>query len=271
MSCKPFLECFSFLLCSRRQFGSRQTQQVKLHSVMGSKFDLFNRLEWYYKCISALILSRQHPVTGLLPASTAVNVHGNYQDAWVRDNVYSILCVYGLYLAYRRLDDVSGRTYELEHSVVKTMRGLLHSMMKQATKVEAFKYSQSPSDCLHAKYATHTGDTVVGDQEVSISRSSQTLQQKILTMVAFFAVWHQWGHLQIDATSIFVLFIAQMTASGMRIIYTSDEVDFVQNLVFYIERAYRYDVPADQTLLIIHASLNILEHLILEYGSVVTR
>jgi phosphorylase kinase alpha/beta subunit len=32
-------------------------------------------------------LARQHPVTGLLPASTAITVHGDYTDAWVRDNV----------------------------------------------------------------------------------------------------------------------------------------------------------------------------------------
>ena len=30
-----------------------------------------------------------------------------------------------------------------------------------------------------------------------------------------------------------------MTVSGLHIIYTTDEVQFIQNLVFYIERAYR--------------------------------
>ena len=30
-----------------------------------------------------------------------------------------------------------------------------------------------------------------------------------------------------------------MTASGMKIIFSQDEVDFVQNLVFYVENAYR--------------------------------
>ena len=30
-----------------------------------------------------------------------------------------------------------------------------------------------------------------------------------------------------------------MTSSGLQIVFTLDEVDFVQNLVFYIERAYR--------------------------------
>ncbi len=33
--------------------------------------------------------------------------------------------------------------------------------------------------------------------------------------------------------------LAQMTASGLQIIYTIDEVNFVQNLVYYIGRAYR--------------------------------
>lgn len=44
-------------------------------------------------------------------------------------------------------------------------------------------------DCLHAKYNTRTCASVVGDTE--------------------------WGHLQMDATSLFLLFLAQMTASGM--------------------------------------------------------
>lgn len=55
-------------------------------------------------------------------------------------------------------------------------------------KVESFKYSQSTKDSLHAKYNTKTCATVVGDD--------------------------QWGHLQLDATSVYLLFLAQMTASG---------------------------------------------------------
>jgi GH15 family glucan-1,4-alpha-glucosidase len=86
-------------------------------------------------------------------------------------------------------------------------------MMKQVKKVEAFKKTQALNECLHAKYNTQTGDTVVGD--------------------------NQWGHLQLDATSIFLLCLAQMTASGLHVIYTLDEVQFIQNLVFYIERGYR--------------------------------
>jgi phosphorylase kinase alpha/beta subunit len=166
------------------------------------------RLDYYYHQIKAVILKRQNPITGLLPASTAINAHGDYTDAWVRDNVYSILAVWGLALAYRKLDADGGRTFELEHNVVKLMRGLLFCMMRQAHKVEQFKETQSLMDALHAKYNTSTGDVVVGDD--------------------------QWGHLQLDATSLFLLMLAQMTASGLYIIYTIDEVNFVQNLVYYI-------------------------------------
>jgi phosphorylase kinase alpha/beta subunit len=171
------------------------------------------RLDHFYNEIKAVILSRQNPVTGLLPASTAVNAHGDYTDAWVRDNVYSILAVWGLAQAYRKVDTDQGRTFELEGCVIRLMRGLLFAMMRQADKVENFKQTQSPSDALHAKYSTHTGDVVVGDD--------------------------QWGHLQIDATSLFLLMLGQMTASGLTIVLTIDEVNFVQNLIYYIGRAYQ--------------------------------
>lgn len=171
------------------------------------------RLDHYYQQIKAVILNRQNPITGLLPASTAITAHGDYTDAWVRDNVYSILAVWGLAIAYRKVDTDPGRLFELEHSVIKLMRGLLFAMMRQAHKVERFKQTQSPLDALHAKYNTQTGDVVVGDDE--------------------------WGHLQLDATSLFILMLAQMTASGLHIIYSIDEVNFVQNLVYYIGRTYR--------------------------------
>ncbi|MGR9114592.1 MAG: glycoside hydrolase family 15 protein [Gammaproteobacteria bacterium] len=172
-----------------------------------------DQLDSYFQQIQDIILSRQDWVTGLLPASTAINTHGNYTDAWVRDNVYSILSAWGLALAYRRVEDQNGRAYLLEQSVVKLMRGLLTAMMRQAGKVEKFKQSQNPLDALHAKYDTKTGDVVVAD--------------------------HEWGHLQLDATSLFLLMLAQMTASGLRIVFTIDEVNFVQNLVHYISRTYR--------------------------------
>lgn len=170
-------------------------------------------LDDYYRQVQEIILNRQDWVSGLLPASTAITTHGNYTDAWVRDNVYSILAAWGLGQAYRKSGLSPERTYELEQSVVKLMRGLLAAMMRQVDKVERFKHSQDPMDALHAKYDTHSGMVVVGD--------------------------HEWGHLQLDATSLFLLMLAQMTASGLRIVFTLDEVNFVQNLVYYISRSYR--------------------------------
>ncbi|XP_043426630.1 phosphorylase b kinase regulatory subunit alpha, liver isoform isoform X1 [Prionailurus bengalensis] len=168
------------------------------------------RLDGYARLVQQTILCYQNPVTGLLSASH------EQKDAWVRDNIYSILAVWGLGMAYRKnadRDEDKAKAYELEQNVVKLMRGLLQCMMRQVHKVEKFKHTQSTKDSLHAKYNTATCGTVVGDD--------------------------QWGHLQVDATSLFLLFLAQMTASGLRIIFTLDEVAFVQNLVFYIEAAYK--------------------------------
>ena len=175
---------------------------------MNSK-SVLNRL---FQDIETVILSRQHPVTGLLPASTSVNHHGDYTDAWVRDNVYSVICVWALGMALRHAGD-QNRSDQLEQATIKLMRGLLQAMMRQSAKVEAFKGSLDPKDALHAKYDTETGLTVVADDA--------------------------WGHLQIDATSLYLLMLAQMTASGLRIVTTFSEVDFVQNLVYYISSAYR--------------------------------
>lgn len=169
-------------------------------------------LEKHFAVIDKIILSRQDAVTGLLPASTAINAHGDYTDAWVRDNVYSILSVWGLSLAYKKNLPHHYRSHVLRQSVVKLMRGLLLAMMRQSARVESYKKTHNPLDALHAKYGTNTGLAVVGDDE--------------------------WGHLQLDATSLFVLMIAQMSASGLSLIYTIDEVNFVQNLVHYISRTY---------------------------------
>ncbi len=175
--------------------------------------DALEILEELDRQIEAVVLARQHPVTGLLPASTANTVHGNYADAWVRDCVYSIQCVWGLALAYRRQQGACRRRYELEQRVVQLMRGLLSAMMRQAPKVERFKSTLEPLDALHAKFDTATGEPAVADDS--------------------------WGHLQLDATAVFLLQLAQMTRSGLAVVWTCHERDFIQNLVYYVARAYR--------------------------------
>lgn len=168
------------------------------------------KLDNYARLIQKTILKFQDPVTGLFPAGKD-NPH-----AWVRDNLYSVQAVWGLALAYKKnadLDEDKAKAYELGQSVVKCMRSLLNCMMRQVDKLEKFKKTQSTNDALHAKYNRHNCNTVVGDKD--------------------------WGHLQLDAVGLFLLMLSQMTASGMLIIYSLDEVAFIQNLVFYIETAYR--------------------------------
>lgn len=167
------------------------------------------RLDYYQRIVFRCILEHQNPVSGLLPTTN------NSDHAWVRDNLYCIIAVWSLSMAYKKntdLDEDRAKTYELEQSCVKLMRGLLMSMIRQKDKVERFKQTQSPLDSLHAKYSASTMLSVVGDCD--------------------------YGHLQIDCISLYLLLLAQMTASGLQIIFTLDEVAFVQNLVFYIESAY---------------------------------
>lgn len=70
------------------------------------------------------------------------------------------------------------------------------AMMQQKDKVEKFKQTQNPLDSLHAKFSSKTGQAVVGDSE--------------------------WGHLQVDAVSLYLLILAQMTASGLDSVWFKD-------------------------------------------------
>jgi len=143
------------------------------------------KLDNYVRLVQKSILKFQDPVTGLFSASK------NQPHAWVRDNVYSIQAVWGLALAYKKqaiLDEDKAKAYELEQNVVKCMRSLLLCMIRQSHKVELFKATPSPSNSLHAKYCKRTLNEVVGDND--------------------------WGHLQLDATGLYLLMLAQMTASG---------------------------------------------------------
>ena len=79
------------------------------------------------------------------------------------------------------------------------------------SQVESFKTNQGVDRALHCKFDHLSGDA--GDDS--------------------------YHHLQLDAVAIFVLYLVQMTASGLQIIFNTDEVAFVQNLVYYLERSYR--------------------------------
>ena len=95
----------------------------------------------------------------------------------------------------------------LFQSAAKLMRSLLLCMLKQADRVESFKKTLRKESALHAKY--HQRECVcvcVREGEISDIGYPVTCESVVGD--------YQWGHLQIDATSLFLLMLAQMTASG---------------------------------------------------------
>ncbi|XP_067854028.1 phosphorylase b kinase regulatory subunit beta isoform X2 [Heptranchias perlo] len=178
-------------------------------SLTSQNENLMDKLDRYYRNVKSTVLNYQSPATGLFPTKTV----GNCNNAKVRDCLYCAASAWAVALAYRRIDDDKGRTHELEYSAVKCMRGILYCYMRQADKVEHFKQHSNPSKCLHSVFNVHTGDEVLS--------------------------YEVYGHLQIDAVSLFLLYLVEMISSGLQIIYNTDEVTFIQNLVFCVERSYR--------------------------------
>ena len=94
------------------------------------------------------------------------------------------------------------------------MRGLLTCMMKQVGKVEKFKSTLSRDDALHAKYSSVTGKAIDERRDGSLLQRLLRLSPEGNTAVAD----NEWGHLQLDATSLFLLMLGEMTSAGK---YTS--------------------------------------------------
>uniref|UniRef100_UPI0037E7D42A phosphorylase b kinase regulatory subunit beta isoform X3 n=1 Tax=Semicossyphus pulcher TaxID=241346 RepID=UPI0037E7D42A len=184
-------------------------EPLKLSILQREDEPLWEKLDRYYNAVKTTILNYQSPTTGLFPVKTC----STCKEAKVRDSLYCAAAAWALSMAYRRIDDDMGRTHELEHSAIKCMRGILYCYMRQADKVEEFKQDPSPSKCLHSVFDVDTGDEVYS--------------------------YNDYHHLQIDAVSLFLLYLVEMICSGLQIIYNTDEVSFIQNLVFCVERAYR--------------------------------
>ncbi|XP_023582735.1 phosphorylase b kinase regulatory subunit beta isoform X4 [Trichechus manatus latirostris] len=170
---------------------------------------LWAKLDHHYRIVKSTLLRYQSPTTGLFPTKTC----GDNPKAKIQDSLYCAAGAWALALAYRRIDDDKGRTHELEHSAIKCMRGILYCYMRQADKVQQFKQDPRPTTCLHSVFSLHTGDEYLSYEE--------------------------YGHLQINAVSLYLLYLVEMISSGLQIIYNTDEVSFIQNLVFCVERVYR--------------------------------
>ncbi|CAE1244331.1 PHKA_B [Acanthosepion pharaonis] len=174
------------------------------------------KLNKFYFRLKHQILQYQSLSLGLYPECGTFDPEKICKHANVRDSIYCAAATWSLSQAYRHIDDDKGRTQELAQSAVKTMRGILYCWMHQTVlshKVEKFKYDQNPINALHTVFDIVTGDPVYKDDE--------------------------YGHLQIDVIGLYLIFLVQMISSGLQVIFSTDEVNFVQNLVFSVERAYR--------------------------------
>ncbi|XP_053979168.1 probable phosphorylase b kinase regulatory subunit beta isoform X1 [Hylaeus volcanicus] len=195
-----------------------QIRNVRQGSIIDLDIDMFlkisnyedtvRQLDIYYGIVKRQLLRYQSCITGLFPQISSDEVVGS-----IRESIYCAAAVWSLYQAYRRIDDDRGKSYELGQSAVKCMRGILECWVKQSSRIELFKRNQCNRFALHCKFHLYTGDEIFSDAA--------------------------YNHLQIDIVSLYLIFLVQMISSGLQIIYTQDEVAFIQNLVYYVERAYR--------------------------------
>ncbi|ETN79480.1 phosphorylase kinase alpha/beta [Necator americanus] len=181
-------------------------QHVKPHQITTE-----SKIDHIYAITQNLILDYQSVTTGLFPRYSRDRDIG-----YVKDSIYCALACWACSIAYKRLDDERGRQTELRQTAVKTMRGILFCWMQQSGKLNAFKSNISAENSLHARFDLHSGMTLNRPHE----------QQ-------------QYGHMQMDLVALYLLALTEMIASGAKVIYTHHEVNFIQNLVFYIERTYR--------------------------------
>ncbi|KAM6160028.1 LOW QUALITY PROTEIN: phosphorylase b kinase regulatory subunit beta-like [Erethizon dorsatum] len=192
-----------------KRSGSVYEPLKSIHLLKPDNETVWDKLDHYYRIVKSTLLLYQSPTTGLFPTKTC----GGDQRAKIQDSLYCAAGVWALALAYRRIDDDKGRTHELEHSAIKCMRGVLYCYMRQADKVQQFKQDPRPTTCLHSVFNVHTGDELLSYEE--------------------------YGHVQINTVSLYLLYLVEMISSGLQIIYNTDEVTFIQNLVFCVERVYR--------------------------------
>lgn len=193
---------------SRHRTASSADLEHNINLKVVNYEDTVHKLDNYYGIVKRQLLQNQSITLGIFPATSAEK-----QVADIRTSIYSAVAIWSLYQAYRRIDDDRGKAYELGQSCVKCMRGILTCWMRQTERVENFKKGQQPKYALHSKFHLMTGEEVLSTDD--------------------------YGHLQIDLISIYLIFLVQMINSGLQFIYTMDEVTFVQNLVYYVERAYR--------------------------------
>ncbi|GMR48299.1 hypothetical protein PMAYCL1PPCAC_18494 [Pristionchus mayeri] len=175
-----------------------------------SKDNSGRRIDEIYGITQDLILNYQSVTSGLFPRYSKDKSLG-----YVKDSIYCAMACWACSTAYQRMDDDRGRQTELRQSAVKTMRGILFAWMQQVDELNTFKNNNLAKHALHARFDLETG------------LPKETPAD------------HTYGHLQMDLIALYIIAMVQMISAGAKIVFTHDEVCFIQNLVFYIERTYR--------------------------------
>ncbi|KAI6236314.1 Phosphorylase b kinase regulatory subunit [Aphelenchoides besseyi] len=189
-----------------RRFTQAYLSPLQLERTKVSQSRL-SRVDSVYAFLEKFIIENQNPTSGLFPRYSIDKSVG-----YVKDSIWCAFASWATATAYQRLDDDRGRTTELRQTAVKTMRGILFSWMQQVDKINAFKTNHLPEFALHARFCLQTG----------LEIPSTT-----------------FGHLQMDLIGLYILILVKMTVAGTQVVFTMHEVSFLQNLVFYCERAYR--------------------------------
>ncbi|KAF1741601.1 hypothetical protein MXB_2507, partial [Myxobolus squamalis] len=115
------------------------------------------KLKKYYSYIKHTILPHQSSDLGLFSRFDSDNF------GHVRENVYCVICLWAASLAFKYVDDASGKAYELEHTAIKCMRSLLQCWMYQTKQVEEFKVNSDEQSCLSTLFDIHTGKPYEGE------------------------------------------------------------------------------------------------------------
>ena len=147
--------------------------------------NLYEILDYYYTVVFNQIIQYQSPTTGLFPIFSKSNDIGH-----VRDTLYCAISVWALRQCYSKVDTDKGRTYHLGQIAVKSMRGILFCWMRQSQNLEKYKENQSLKNTLHSKFNISTGDEVPDEN---------------------------YGHLQIDCVSLFLVTLGQMINSVFQV------------------------------------------------------
>ena len=98
---------------------------------------------------------------------------------------------------------------------------MLTALMFQSSKVQKFKDNQDIENCLKTVFDIKTGKI---DENIDETGEQACPENNMLL---------------IDDIALFVLFLCQMTTGGLEIVSSTHDIDFIQNLVYYLERAYR--------------------------------